>query len=645
VARFARREIVAGQVVGTGGFSVVSEVVDVLLDPSVDAALSPEDVEARHRLVDSGLFHAGAGARRGRPKYVLKHLQESLGREMLEAGDPSAFVGAAVDLILEAEYLRRLDHPHVARLAGTPLLPLARPFLDSAPDGRGPRHDAVFLLLEAVDGTLEDEIQREMAGRAPSGEPSAPVSPPPPPTSVSSLDRKLSAGIQLAQALSHLHSLGLVFRDLKPHNVGLVRSGDDDDDRPGADPRVVLLDFGLCRQLPCFSDTDGPPLPADLRQACLKGVYHMSAVGTRRYMAAEVVNSSRYNQLADVYGLGIVLWEYLLGDRAFPSYTVDQHALHVCAQGERPCTRPLPAEIRRLLAQCWTEDVGARLAADEAAALLASILRSRQHDRELSFGGSLERSGSSLSSCGDDEMEEPPTEQDNDEYRVDVDWDDAIMLSASTADDFERVRRCQDSSYLSEDAPFCNESSAPAHPVSPLSRLGSLSGTASSFWPPDHDHEEEEEEDEDRPGLDNKGRCWETVRTGISTVTTHSLSSDEGHEDDDEASDGATPPRGISVLLPAKATEAMPSRIAPLLPNPFDDDDNDHQDGGGDEATVLSHLTLASGGGSSCLSPPPASPCGLVPVAACSRYRRWHGDGDDELDGDGDLHLLSLLLP
>jgi hypothetical protein len=80
-----------------------------------------------------------------------------------------------------------------------------------------------------------------------------------------------------------------------------------------------------------------------------------------------------------------------------------------------------------------------------------------------------------------------------------------------------------------------------------------------------------------------------------------------------------------------------------LLPNPFDDDDDhDHQDRGGDEATVLSHLTLASGGGSLCLSPLPASPCGLVPVAACSRYRRWRGDDDS---GDGDLHLLSLLLP
>jgi hypothetical protein len=281
--------------------------------------------------------------------------------------------------------------------------------------------------------------------------------------------------------------------------------------------------------------------------------------------------------------------------------------------------------------------VQTRLTADEAAALLASILRSSEHDRELSFGGSLERSGSSLSSCGDDEMEEPPTEQDNDEYRVGVGWDDAMMLSASTMDDVEWFRRCQDSSYLTADAPLSDGSSALAHPVSPLSRLGPLSATASSFWPPDHD-----EEDEDRPGTGKGGRCWETARTGVSTVTTHSLSSDDGH-DDDEASDGTTPPRGISVPLPAKAAKATTNRIAPLLPNPFDDDHDHDQDVGGDETTVLSHLTLASGGGSLCLSPLPASPCGLVPVAACSRYRRWHDDGDDELDGD--LHLLSLLLP
>jgi serine/threonine protein kinase len=423
-AKLCRHEIVTGRVVGKGGFSAVSLVQQIRLDPLVSSRLSREENETRHLLATTCVDPATQ-----QPRYVIKHLQERLlsssssQPSSQQGGDPatvtslptscpaasprdddsdssagnvgnntSAFAAAAIDLILEGEYLRRLDHPNIVRLVGMPALKGSEALRDEG------RYDGFFLLLERVDLTLEDAIQAELDDwqdqqRHPWQHPwrscprTAPLS--------AALDAKLEMGIQLASALAHLHSLGIVFRDLKPQNVGIVK-GHRRNDHGVQEDRVVLLDFGLCRQLPCFDDVDADEAgegrsheetTARSRRprrasSTIRGVYHMSAVGTRRYLAVEVVNSSRYNELADVYSWSLVMWEYLALARPFPSYDVAQHALHVCQQGERPDVRMLPGEIRHLLGQCWTEDLGARLAMDEVVGLLTAIVRSHYYDRQ-----------------------------------------------------------------------------------------------------------------------------------------------------------------------------------------------------------------------------------------------------------------------
>jgi serine/threonine protein kinase len=437
-AKLCRHEIVTGRVVGKGGFSAVSLVQQIRLDPNVSSRLSRQENEARHLLATTCVDPATQ-----QPRYVIKHLQERLlsssssppssppssatvaslptscpaasprrdapGDDDSDSsggnvGDTSAFAAAATDLILEGEYLRRLDHPNIVRLVGMPALEGSEALRDEG------RYDGFFLLLERVDLTLEDAIQAELDDwqdqqqqphpwRTPSISPSS-SSPRTAPLSAA-LDAKLEMGIQLASALAHLHSLGIVFRDLKPQNVGIVRGHrrhdiNDSINRHGVpEDRVVLLDFGLCRQLPCFDDADEAgegrshedTTPRSRRRrrrpsSTIRGVYHMSAVGTRRYLAVEVVNSSRYNELADVYSWSLVMWEYLALARPFPNYDVAQHALHVCQQGERPDVRALPGEVRHLLGQCWTEDLGARLAMDEVVGLLTAIVRSHYYDRQ-----------------------------------------------------------------------------------------------------------------------------------------------------------------------------------------------------------------------------------------------------------------------
>jgi serine/threonine protein kinase len=486
-ARLCRHEIVTGRVVGTGGFSVVSTVASIVLDPAVSAMLSSEENAARRLLAQSCVDPVT-----NRPRFVVKHLQEKLlwsaassSSSQQQGSDPaatataatttasvpnqaalhdddgnndsnptSAFAAAAIDLILECEYLRRLHHPNIVRLFGMPVGEGSEAFRQQ--EGR---HDGFFLLLERVDTTLEDAIQAERAEVRVHHQQRQRQRQRQLHHASEALDAKLGRGIQLAAALAHLHSLGIVFRDLKPQNVGLVRGGwgyhSSSSSSSNDNDRVVLLDFGLCRQLPGYDDNssnksstdeagecndnrqDGTthrrPLSSTPTTTMIRGVYHMSAVGTRRYLAVEVVNSSTYNELADVYSWSLVLWEYLALSRPFPHYDVRQHALHVCQQGERPDTGMLPHEVRQLLRQCWTEDWRARLSMEEVVALLTAIVRSHYYDRQRLLHNRLV-------SLIDAEME---GDEEDDDEREDVTcapidlalrrtFDDGMSLSASS---------------------------------------------------------------------------------------------------------------------------------------------------------------------------------------------------------------------
>ena len=111
-----------------------------------------------------------------------------------------------------------------------------------------------------------------------------------------------SADITLAMlsALSAIHARGLVHRDLKPSNIFLTPHG------------VKLLDFGLARGVQASDQTH-----EDLTMVG-------TVMGTPHYMSPEQLSSEPLDARSDLFAVGAVLFELLMGHAAFPGKTTAQ---------------------------------------------------------------------------------------------------------------------------------------------------------------------------------------------------------------------------------------------------------------------------------------------------------------------------------
>ena len=154
----------------------------------------------------------------------------------------------------EIQLTARLQHPHIL------------PVFDS-----GESAGQLWYTMPYVDGeTLRARLARE--GRLP-------------------VDAATQLGREIASALAYAHDAGVVHRDIKPENILLSRQG-----------QALVADFGIAKALA----TDEALTETGL------------ALGTPAYMAPEQVLGERpVRPQADVYALGVVLYEMLSGARPF----------------------------------------------------------------------------------------------------------------------------------------------------------------------------------------------------------------------------------------------------------------------------------------------------------------------------------------
>lgn len=198
----------------------------------------------------------------------------------------------AARIAREREILATLDHPHIARLYDAGVAANGQP----------------YLALEHVDGQRIDrycEAQR-LGVRA-----------------------RLQLFLQVARAVAHAHAQLIVHRDLKPSNLLVDAAG-----------QVKLLDFGIARLL----EAGHAPSP-DITQ-------HGARALTPDYAAPEQIAGAAVGTRADVYALGVLLFELLTGARPYRLKRDSRAALEeaiLAAEVPRPSDVAADASRRRAL--------------------------------------------------------------------------------------------------------------------------------------------------------------------------------------------------------------------------------------------------------------------------------------------------------
>lgn len=153
---------------------------------------------------------------------------------------------------------------------------------------------------------------------------------------------------QACSAVAAAHALGVVHRDLKPANLFLTTTPD------GLSPLVKVLDFGISK-LMSFEASD----------ATMSLTAPDIILGSLKYMSPEQIRStSEVDQRADVWSLGVLLYELLSRKRPFAAKDPMGMIAAICSDDPRPLRpeRPdAPAELEAIILRCLQKDPEQRM--------------------------------------------------------------------------------------------------------------------------------------------------------------------------------------------------------------------------------------------------------------------------------------------
>ena len=176
--------------------------------------------------------------------------------------DLASDAGALSRFQREARTASALNHPHICTIYDI-----------GEQDGRS------FIAMEYLEGaTLKDRLA------------AGPLE----------LDTVLRLGIQIADALDAAHTANVIHRDIKPANIFISSRG-----------HAKLLDFGLAKM--------GVPTPREADFTTAAGTLQGVVVGTVAYMAPEQARGEPVDHRADLWSVGLVLYEMAKGTRPAPA--------------------------------------------------------------------------------------------------------------------------------------------------------------------------------------------------------------------------------------------------------------------------------------------------------------------------------------
>ena len=165
---------------------------------------------------------------------------------------------------------------------------------------------------------------------------------------------------QVCEGLSEAHGSGTVHRDLKPSNIMIDKEGN-----------ARIMDFGIARSLKAEGAT-GPGI----------------MIGTPEYMSPEQVGGEESDQRADIYALGVILFEMLTGELPFTGDT--PFSIGMKHKGEEPrdpreLNPGIPEGLSRIIRRCLEKDRSLRYQdAGEVSTDLDSVERETSSHGQIS---------------------------------------------------------------------------------------------------------------------------------------------------------------------------------------------------------------------------------------------------------------------
>ena len=206
------------------------------------------------------------------------------------------------ELVREARFAASLDHPSICTIHGVEYL------------GEEP-----FLVMEHIKGIPLSKVIR---GRRSISQSTA-----------------LDFARQIIAAVGHAHDRGVIHGDLKSSNVMI-----------GPDGHVTILDFGLaCR---------AGGAPSESESTCQSP--SSSAAGTVPYMAPEIIRGQPASVQSDIWALGVLLFEMMVGRRPFAGVTPYELASNILVNKRTRMESQIQGPIREIVDRCLSVDPAGR---------------------------------------------------------------------------------------------------------------------------------------------------------------------------------------------------------------------------------------------------------------------------------------------